>query len=295
MLTSISWGQKLVEYQTLYAQEKYTQVAKEVDSLFKCCPTQLGGQVDDWQFLLANAQMKVGKFSEAKSHYESISYHNETYPLSYGICLLKNQLFELAFAQLNDYYLNHGEEYKAIYWLGECYYYMQKPKDALRVLQKAVDSFPDDPDAFYLMGIIHTEKGDYEKAFIYFQAAYDTRNTLLDAKFNMGLTKFYAQQLESAEEILSELALEKPLFFQKRWLYLEKYAIVYMMKKALASIGKKPSTMVMRSPRKIIKRFVSIKREVLNSRRRALSLFKIRSYNPKISCQLALILSSFDL
>ena len=86
---------------------------------------------------------------------------------------------------------------------------MQKPKEALRVLQKAVDSFPDDPDAFYLMGIIHTEKGDYEKAFIYFQAAYDTKNTLLDAKFNMGLTKFYAQQLESAEEILSELALEK--------------------------------------------------------------------------------------
>ena len=208
-LSTSLWSQKLVEYQTLYAQEKFAQVAKDVDSLLKCCPTQMGGQMDDWNFLLANAQMKVGKFTDAKSHYESISYHTETYPLHYGICLLKNQLFELAFAQLNDYYLNHSEEYKAIYWLGECYYYMQKPKEALRVLQKAVDSFPDDPDAFYLMGIIHTERGDYEKAFIDFQAAYDTRNTLLDAKFNMGLTKFYAQQLESAEEILSELALEK--------------------------------------------------------------------------------------
>jgi tetratricopeptide (TPR) repeat protein len=208
-MTSSSWGQKLVEYQTLYAQEKFGPVAQAVDSILKCCGTQISGQIDDWRFLLANAQMKIGRFAEAKTHYESISYHNDNYPLNYGICLLKNQLFELAFAQLNDYYLNHGEEYKAIYWLGECYYYMQKPKEALRVLQKAVDSFPDDPDAFYLMGIIHTEKGDYEKAFIYFQAAYDTKNTLLDAKFNMGLTKFYAQQLESAEEILSELALEK--------------------------------------------------------------------------------------
>ncbi len=209
LMTSSSWGQKLVEYQTLYAQEKFGPVAQAVDSILKCCGTQISSQIDDWRFLLANAQMKIGRFAEAKTHYESISYHNDNYPLNYGICLLKNQLFELAFAQLNDYYLNHGEEYKAIYWLGECYYYMQKPKEALRVLQKAVDSFPDDPDAFYLMGIIHTEKGDYEKAFIYFQAAYDTKNTLLDAKFNMGLTKFYAQQLESAEEILSELALEK--------------------------------------------------------------------------------------
>ena len=209
LMTSSSWGQKLVEYQTLYAQEKFGPVAQAVDSILKCCGTQISGQIDDWRFLLANAQMKIGRFAEAKTHYESISYHNDNYPLNYGICLLKNQLFELAFAQLNDYYLNHGEEYKAIYWLGECYYHMQKPKEALRVLQKAVDSFPDDPDAFYLMGIIHTEKGDYEKAFIYFQAAYDTKNTLLDAKFNMGLTKFYAQQLESAEEILSELALEK--------------------------------------------------------------------------------------
>jgi hypothetical protein len=38
----------------------------------------MGGQVDDWQFLLANDQMKVGKFSDAKSHYEYISYHTET-------------------------------------------------------------------------------------------------------------------------------------------------------------------------------------------------------------------------
>jgi tetratricopeptide (TPR) repeat protein len=205
-----AWAQSLPQYKDLYKAEKFSVVAHDVDSLFKCCPQIVAGKEDEWHFLLANAQMKIKAFDKAKSHYEAIGFKPEEYGLNYGICLLKNQLFEPALPVLTDYYNNHQEEYKAIYWLGECYYYLQKPKDALRILQRAVDSYPEDPDAYYLMGIIHTERGEYEKSFIYFQAAYDTKPTLLAAKFNMGMAKYYAQQMEAAEEIFSELALEKP-------------------------------------------------------------------------------------
>lgn len=205
-----AWAQSLPQYKDLYKAEKFSVVAHDVDSLFKCCPQTVAGKEDEWHFLLANAQMKIKAFDKAKSHYEAIGFKPEEYGLNYGICLLKNQLFEPALPVLTDYYNNHQEEYKAIYWLGECYYYLQKPKDALRILQRAIDSYPEDPDAYYLMGIIHTERGEYEKSFIYFQAAYDTKPTLLAAKFNMGMAKYYAQQMEAAEEIFSELALEKP-------------------------------------------------------------------------------------
>lgn len=184
-------------------------VAKSLDSLSKCCPSFNQSDPDSWSFLYANSKMKTGKFSEAKALYEAISFKPEEYPLHYGICLMKNNLFEEAFKQLNGYYAGHEEDYKATYWLGECYYYLQKPKEALRILQRAIDAFPEDPEAYYLMGIIYTERSDYEKSFLYFQAAYDTKPTLLEAKFNMGMAKYYAQQLEAAEEIFSELALEK--------------------------------------------------------------------------------------
>jgi tetratricopeptide (TPR) repeat protein len=207
---NLAQSQSLSQFQERYKAEKYTGLGHDIDSIFQCCAQQVAGKEDDWHFLAANAYMKTKGFEKAKAHYESIGFKPEEYALNYGICLLRNQQIEAAFPYLNDYYNNHQDDYKAIYWLGECFYYQQKPKDALRILQRAVDSFSDDPDAYYLMGIIHTERNEFEKAFIYFQAAYDIRPTLLPAKFNMGMAKYYAQQMESAEEIFSELALEKP-------------------------------------------------------------------------------------
>jgi tetratricopeptide (TPR) repeat protein len=202
-------AQNLSFFQDQYKSSKFQTLGNALDSLRKCCPTYNQVDPDGWAYLSANTKMKLGKFQEAKSFYESIGFQPEDYSLNYGICLLKNNLFDEAFKQLNGYYVGHEEEYRAIYWLGECYYYLQKPKEALRVLQRAIDAFPEDPEAYYLMGIIYTERGDYEKSFLYFQAAFDTKPSLLEAKFNMGMAKYYAQQLEAAEEIFSELALEK--------------------------------------------------------------------------------------
>jgi len=202
-------AQNLSVCQNEYKAGRFESLNKRLDSLQKCCPNHNQSDPDAWTFLAANTKMKLGKFSDAKSMYERIGFKPEDYPLNYGICLIKNNLFEEAFKQLNDYYSGHEEDYKATYWLGECYYHLQKPKEALRILQRAVDAFPEDPDAYYLMGIIYTERGDYEKSFLFFQAAFDTRPTLLEAKFNMGMAKYYAQQLDAAEEIFSELALEK--------------------------------------------------------------------------------------
>jgi TolA-binding protein len=202
-------AQSLSVYQNDYKAGKFENLGKRLDSLQRCCPSYNQSDPDAWTFLYANTKMKLGKFSEAKGMYESIGFKPEDYPLNYGICLIKNNLFEEAFKQLNDYYSSHEEDYKATYWLGESYYHLQKPKEAIRVLQRAVDAFPEDPDAYYLMGIIYSEKGDYEKSFLFFQAAYDTKPTFFEAKFNMGMAKYYAQQMEAAEEVFSELALEK--------------------------------------------------------------------------------------
>jgi hypothetical protein len=117
LLFVCAWGsqaQSLSFYQGEYKSGKFESISKALDSLKKCCPAYAQADPDGWSYLLANTKMKLGKFQEAKSVYETIGFQPDDYSLNYGICLLKNNLFDEAFKHLNGYYSGHEEEYRAI-------------------------------------------------------------------------------------------------------------------------------------------------------------------------------------
>jgi tetratricopeptide (TPR) repeat protein len=211
-LSVFNSAQDLTSLKLEYNNGNFAFVAAKADSLISCCSNP--NTETEMRWVCANALSKLGKFNDAFKHYEFIeasmnkSLIPEDLELNMGICLLKNLQVDLAYLHLKQYYTEHKLDYKAQYWYAECLYRKGEVKLAQEILIAAVSTFPDDPDAYYLLGIIATEKDQFEKAYLYFQTAFDIKPNLYSAKFNMGISKFYAHQLDAAEEIMAELALE---------------------------------------------------------------------------------------
>ena len=88
-----------------------------------------------------------------------------------AIDLMNESDYESAAEKLEMIEENYDTYNNMNYYLGKCYYRLDRYEDALRKLKQADKQTPNDPDVFNFLGLTYDDMGEYDEAVYYFNHA----------------------------------------------------------------------------------------------------------------------------
>ena len=177
--------------------------------------------------LLAKIYEKDGGMRRAIDEYVmAVDINKQDYDSYYRIAELLNELDkpDEAITMLQNLLRNKGDYYDASILLGELLGKQERFKEAVNVYTEALQYRPLDYELYYCLGIAYTRLNDFANAKLSYEKAAEINHVLYTAKYNLGQIALIEKDMDAAEmyfkECLMSEELEAKAYYQLSKIYL---------------------------------------------------------------------------
>ena len=156
---------------------------------------------------LAEVYEKDGKYDLAIDEYiRSTEINNKDLKISLNIANLLNKVErpDDAITMLQDILKKKPEYYDASNLLGEILYSNERYKEAISVYMSALRYHPGDYDLYYNLGMVCTMVNDFQRAKEFYKKAAEINSLLYNAKLSIGQIALIEGDLDEAERYFKE-------------------------------------------------------------------------------------------
>ena len=157
--------------------------------------------------LLAEVYEKDGKYDLAIDEYiRTTEINNKDLKISLNLASLLNKVErpDDAITMLQDLLKKKPEYYDASNLLGEILYSNERYKEAINVYMSALRYHPGDYDLYYNLGMVCTMLNDFQRAKEFYKKAAEINSLLYNAKLSIGQIALIEGDLDEAEKNFKE-------------------------------------------------------------------------------------------
>ncbi len=157
--------------------------------------------------LLAEVYEKDGKYDLAIDEYiRTTEINNKDLKISLNLASLLNKVErpDDAITMLQDLLKKKPEYYDASNLLGEILYSNERYKEAINVYMSALRYHPGDYDLYYNLGMVCTMLNDFQRAKEFYKKAAEINSLLYNAKLSIGQIALIEGDLDEAEKYFKE-------------------------------------------------------------------------------------------
>jgi len=107
----------------------------------------------------------------------------------------------------------HPDDTEAWFGLGNCYIGLEQPAEAIDAYRQVIRTDPDNANAYYNLGHYYRQLGRYEEAVATFQDALTANPKHLPSHFEMGETLGQLGRVEEEKQVYTDIIDKAPKFF----------------------------------------------------------------------------------
>ncbi len=178
--------------------------------LLSCATIKIKNQVAVDYYNLGNNYLNLKDYKNAIASYEKSLEYDSNSPeaiLNLIIACQENKEYEKVERVILKYYKSVKYEYtkKLLMLLGNNFYFQEKYNQAIKIYNDYLESYPDDANAYFNLGLTYIKMLDEEKAINYFIEAYKKNNKHIPSIYNLALYYFKKKDYDNSMIYFNQL------------------------------------------------------------------------------------------